>query len=131
MPGASRRLRMTPQRQVVLDVLRASHDHPTATAVYERARQRYPGIAYATIYNTLNALVGAGLVRQLPMGEAAARYEYRTDEHAHALCRQCGALVDLDAAWPGDAVARAAAERGFSIEAVEVQVHGRCRSCRS
>lgn len=129
--GPRRRIRMTPQRRVVLEVLKESGDHPSAVTIFERARRRYPGIAYATIYNALNALVAEGYVKQLSLGEAAARYDHRTDEHAHAVCSLCGALLDLDIVLPLESVSRAAAERGFALEAIKLQVLGRCDSCRS
>lgn len=126
-----RPFRMTPQRRVVLEVLEASGDHPSAMTVFERARRRDPRIAYATIYNALNALVEAGLVKQLTLGESASRYDHRTDNHAHALCRHCGALFDLDVDWPIEAVSRAVAGQGFSLESIDLQVHGRCKACQS
>jgi len=123
--------RMTPQRRAVLEALRESGDHPSAVAIFERARRRYPRIAYATIYNALNALVAAGLVKQISLADAAARFDHRTDEHAHAICSICGSLIDLDVEWPLEATARAAAERGFTLDAIDVQVHGRCQQCQS
>lgn len=128
---AQRPFRMTPQRRVVLEVLKESGDHPAAITIFERARRRCPGIAYATIYNALNALVAAGYVKQLALGDAASRYDHRTDEHAHAVCGVCGALIDLEVEWPIESISRAAAERGFKLEAVDLQVYGCCKGCPS
>ena len=51
---------MTPQRQAVLDALAECGGHPTAAEIYERVQQRRPGLAYATVYNALNALAERG-----------------------------------------------------------------------
>ncbi|MFN2480140.1 MAG: transcriptional repressor, partial [Pyrinomonadaceae bacterium] len=52
--GAARAL--TPQRQVVLQVVRGSGEHLTAAQVFEAARRLRPSISFATVYNSLRYL---------------------------------------------------------------------------
>ena len=63
-------LRLTPQRQAVLDVLRTSPDHPTAQDVFDRVRRTAPGIGAATVYRALNLLVEQGYALELALGDA-------------------------------------------------------------
>ena len=58
-------LRMTPQRQAILDAVRASHNHPRAADIFERVRAVLPGIAFGTVYNALHALADHGVILQL------------------------------------------------------------------
>lgn len=122
-------LRMTPQRQAVLEALAACGGHPTAAEIYARVQRHGPGLAYATVYNALNALVERGLILQLRVDDGASRYDLRTDRHDHVLCVDCGALVDVSAGRPGRAAQRAAAESGFSLHGQHTQFYGRCPSC--
>ena len=88
--------KLTRQREAVLGVIREREDHPTANDIFEAARQRLPGISYATVYNSLRFLKEAGLVHEIKFGDSASRYDRETDRHDHALCSQCGKLVDFD-----------------------------------
>ena len=123
--------RMTPQRQAVLDAVRASEDHPRASEIYERVRRVLPGIAFGTVYNALNALAEQGVIRQLTFGDAASRFDGRVDRHDHALCTRCGNLADVDVPPPAHAVRQAALRTGFAIHAHHTQLLGLCSSCRA
>lgn len=81
-----RQLRMTPQREAVLEVVRETHDHPTAGQIYERVRHRTPRFSCTTVYNALAALAKQGEVLALSFGDGASRYDGRNDGHDHALC---------------------------------------------
>jgi Fur family peroxide stress response transcriptional regulator len=61
-------LGLTKQRQAVLRVIRASDQHLTAIEVFERARQLLPGIAFATVYNSLRYLKNEGLIGEVRFG---------------------------------------------------------------
>jgi len=76
-PTVPGRLRMTPQREAVLTALRRSHDHPTASELYDRAKDYYPGLSYATVYNALRALKLQGLALELAVDGGPARYKKR------------------------------------------------------
>jgi Fur family transcriptional regulator, peroxide stress response regulator len=124
-------LRMTPQRQAILDAVRASHDHPRAADIFERVRAVLPGIAFGTVYNALHALADQGVILQLSFGDHASRFDGRTDRHDHALCTRCGDLVDAVAPPTADLLRRAADETGFAIHAYHTQLLGICAACRS
>jgi Fur family peroxide stress response transcriptional regulator len=120
---------MTPQRRAVFDALAGSGGHPTAAEIYARVQRTRPGLAYATVYNALHALVQWGVVLHLNFGGSASRYDARTERHDHALCVDCGALVDVAAAPPSPAALKAAAASGFSLQGHHTQFFGLCPSC--
>ena len=66
--------RMTRQRKVVYDVIVESRDHPTATEVFLRAKERMQGISLATVYNCLETLNEAGIVKPCPSRSSTPRY---------------------------------------------------------
>ncbi|HEX3707863.1 MAG TPA: transcriptional repressor [Mycobacteriales bacterium] len=123
-------LRVTPQRQAVLDVLIAAHDHPTAAQVFDRVRGQQPGIGAATVYRTLSLLVAAGQARVLSLGEgASARYDANVSRHDHVLCVDCGAAMDVEAPLPVGALADMSSRTGYDLTEYDVQFRGRCPSC--
>jgi Fe2+ or Zn2+ uptake regulation protein len=87
--------RLTPQRREVYEVLLAQRDHPTATEVFLRAKQRMPSISLATVYNCLETLVECGLAKQVNVERDATRYCPNLTEHGHFVCERCGKIYDV------------------------------------
>jgi Fur family ferric uptake transcriptional regulator/Fur family peroxide stress response transcriptional regulator len=124
-------LRLTPQRQAVLDVLRASHDHPTAQDVLDRVRRTAPGIGAATVYRALGLLVRQGQALELDLGHAAARYDANTARHDHVVCVRCGAAADVDAPLPARLADDVASVTGFTVTGHDLRFRGLCPTCQT
>jgi Fur family transcriptional regulator, peroxide stress response regulator len=122
--------KLTRQRQAVLDVIRGREDHPTANDIFAAARRRLPGISYATVYNSLRFLKEAGLVHEIKFGDSASRYDRETDRHDHALCNECGKLVDFDLPQAAELLQAAARRSKFKPESVHLTLRGVCPECR-
>jgi Fur family peroxide stress response transcriptional regulator len=122
--------KLTPQREAVLQVIRAREDHPTANEIFEAARAILPAISYATVYNSLRYLRETGLVREISFGDGASRYDGITERHDHAICTNCGKLVDFDLHEAADLMRAAARKSRFKPERVYLTLLGRCPDCR-
>ena len=122
--------RLTSQREAVLAVIRERHDHPTAADIFEAARKKLPTISYATVYNSLKYLREAGLVREIAFGNCASRYDGVLERHDHAICSQCGKLVDFDLPEAADLIKVAARKTRFKAESVRLTLTGLCPDCR-
>lgn len=120
---------LTPQRQVVLQVIRASAAHLTAAEIYAAARRLRPSLSYATVYNSLRYLKDAGLVREITFGNGASRYDRETARHDHAICTRCGALLDFDLAETGALMQLAARRARFKPESIHLTLMGICPAC--
>lgn len=120
-------LRVTTQRRVILGVCAAPDaGHLSADQVHDQASTELPELARATVYNTLNELAKAGLLRRIE-GFGSALYDRNPDEgHHHFHCRECGGLFDVE---PAGAAAIALPEGGFEIERTEILLRGRCETC--
>ena len=55
-------LKVTPQRQAILKFLSGKTAHPSADGIYREILKEYPGVSFATVYNTLLELAEAGKV---------------------------------------------------------------------
>ena len=121
---------LTPQRRAVLEVVAESDGHPTAGEIYEAARRRLPSISYATVYNSLKYLREAGLVREINFGKGSNRYDRETGRHDHALCTDCGRLVDFDLAETVQLMRAAARRSRFKPETIHLTLVGLCPDCQ-
>ena len=124
----SRGLRVTAQRVVIHEALVSANRHLTAEQVREAVQDRLPGISLPTVYATLELLERLELVRTVHT-PTALLFDPRPDQHAHALCRGCGKVEDLDAHARAKSALRAATEAGWSAAAPETLVVGYCPEC--
>jgi Fur family transcriptional regulator, peroxide stress response regulator len=92
--------RFTEQRAAVYRYLVGTDTHPTADEVLVAVRHELPTISLATVYKSLETLVGCGLVGKLTYTDASSRYDGRTDPHHHARCLGCGRVTDLPGHLP-------------------------------
>ncbi|HEX5889430.1 MAG TPA: Fur family transcriptional regulator [Pyrinomonadaceae bacterium] len=122
--------KLTPQREAVFQVILEREDHPTASDIFEAARQRLPGISYATVYNSLRYLKEAGLVHEINFGDSASRYDRETGRHDHAICDCCGKLVDFHLPEAAQLMQAAARKSKFKAQSVHLTLRGICPDCR-
>ena len=122
-------LALTRQRRSVLQVIRGSDKHLTANEVFEDARRLLPGISFATVYNSLRYLKNEGLIGEIRLGTDANLYDRKLTRHDHAICTECGKLVDIEMEHPLEIVERAAAYSNFKPESLEFTLRGLCPDC--
>ena len=121
--------KLTPQREAVFQVILERADHPTASDIFEAARQRLPGISYATVYNSLRYLKEAGLVLEINFGDSASRYDRETERHDHAICTDCGKLVDFELPEAAKLMQAAARKSHFKAQSIHLTLRGQCPDC--
>jgi len=125
--GAS--LRVTRPRVAVLG---AVHEHPHADtqSLVGTVRARLGEVSQQAVYDVLNALTDAGLVRRIHPPGSVARYESRVgDNHHHIVCRSCGVIADVDCAVGSAPCLTAHDDHGFVIDEAEVIYWGQCSDC--
>jgi Fur family transcriptional regulator, stress-responsive regulator len=122
-------LRVTRPRVAVLEVL-AAHPHADTHAIIGLVRERLGDVSHQAVYDVLQALSSAGIVRRIqPLG-SVARYETRVgDNHHHLVCRACGAVTDVDCAVGERPCLTPADDHGFAIDEAEVIYWGTCPAC--
>lgn len=123
-----RGLRMTPQRQMVLDAVRAM-GHATPEAVCTRVQQTAPAVNISTVYRTLDLLEEIGVVRHTHLGHGAPTYSSRDHGHVHLVCHSCQSLVELDPEQLAPLATAVRAEHGFVLEPEHLALSGLCAAC--
>jgi Fur family transcriptional regulator, stress-responsive regulator len=125
--GAS--LRVTRPRVAVLGAVHAN-PHADTQSLVGAVRGQLGDVSQQAVYDVLNALTDAGLVRRIqPLG-SVARYESRVgDNHHHAVCRSCGVVADVDCAVGTVPCLTPSDNHGFVIDEAEVIYWGLCSDC--
>jgi len=123
-------LQVTAQRVAVLRAV-SGRAHSTADDIAAAVRDEIGTISRQAVYDVLRALEDKGLVRRIQPPRSPARYEARVDDnHHHLICRDCGAIVDVDCAVGSAPCLQAADDHGYEIDRAEVIYWGRCPACR-
>ncbi|MEZ5066567.1 MAG: transcriptional repressor [bacterium] len=122
-------LRRTPQREVVLDLVRSCDDHPTAEWIYRHARQALSDISLATIYRTLRILKEKGLIWEFSGGANPSRFDGTSHVHEHLRCISCGLVADIDLEDVRDLRREVSEQTGWTLGRWPVVFHGLCQPC--
>ncbi|GAA0639969.1 Fur family transcriptional regulator [Streptomyces thermocarboxydovorans] len=122
-------LRATAARVALLDAVREG-DHLGVEAIATQVRGRIGHVSLQAVYEGLNALTDAGLIRRIEPAGSPARYEGRVgDNHHHLVCRSCGRVADVDCAVGSAPCLTVSQDHGFSIDEAEVVFWGLCPGC--
>lgn len=125
-----RGIRLTPQRQAILEYLKRVTTHPNAEEIYMHIRNKFPGISLGTIYNTLNMLRDKGIIQELSYGDTFSRFDGNPAPHYHISCEQCGKIVDCHMPLLIKLNEEAAKESGFKINSHRLELYGVCPDCQ-
>lgn len=124
-------LRMTRQRSAVRELLDQTKDFRSAQQLHEMLRERGQAIGLATVYRTLQSLVGAREVDVLRIddGESLYRRCARQEHHHHLVCRVCGRTEEVAGAPVERWAAKVAHEHGFVEVDHTAELFGTCATC--
>jgi Fur family transcriptional regulator, iron response regulator len=94
-------LRATPKRIAIGGLLFDGTDrHVTADDVAVIARKAGVRVSLATVYNTLNQFVAAGLMKRITLDTDRTYFDTNVSDHHHLFFEENGVLHDI----PGDTV---------------------------
>jgi Fur family transcriptional regulator, ferric uptake regulator len=124
-----RGLRMTPQRQLVLDAVREL-GHATPEQVCVQVQRVAPAVNITTVYRTLDLLERLGMVRHTHLGHGAPAYSAHEHEHVHLVCHACGTVTEVPRDLMVDVAGRLADGFGFELDVAHVALSGMCGPCR-
>lgn len=127
-------VRLTRQRQILLELIDKSGQHLDAERLYQMAKEQDPKLNRVTVYRTLKLLKEGGLVDELDlMHQAGDQHYYETrmkQEHAHVICLRCGKVEEFF----GEPLQRLRRQIethfGFQILLARTEVGGFCAHCQ-
>jgi len=126
------KLRSTTERFAVLDAVLDTQGHFDAESLYYRLISGGLKVSKATVYNTLDLLLNAGLVSKYRFAESSSRYEkaFGRPHHHHLICLACGDIIEFVNEKLERIQEEVCAEKKFSPQSYSLQVFGTCSKCR-
>jgi len=123
--------RVTAQRAIILETIAHMQGHINMHEVFERARERLPGLHLATVYRTVESLHDAEMVDILSASGQPMRFAIRDvdDPHVHIVCRKCGAVSALDADLIRDLSGEIRSRTGYRLDERYLTMEGLCPAC--
>jgi Fur family ferric uptake transcriptional regulator len=128
---AARGLRLTHQRQAIVDVLLHADKHLSSPEVYKALKGR--GIGRVTVFRTIKMLEEARLAERVHSPDGVPKFEikYERPRHDHLICVECGAIREVQ--WPQVERIRDRTCRQLRFIPIwhRYEVFGRCADCES
>lgn len=129
-----RGIRLTRQRQILLDLMDESGLHLDAEQLYQLAKKKDPKINRVTVYRTINMLKEVGLVDELDlMHWSGGQHYYESrlkQEHAHVICLRCGKVEEFFGEPLRKIRRQVESQFGFQVLLCRTEVGGYCPRCR-
>ncbi len=91
-----KQLRITAQRQAIIETVFGTEEHFTAEQLLEWSRKKDKSVSRATVYRTLPLLTESGLVHEMDFGKDCKYYDPNYAEHPnhnHIICQDCEKIV--------------------------------------
>lgn len=85
---------MTKYEEEIYRIITVSREHLTVEQIYMELKKIYPNVVIATVYNNVNKLWRARLIRKISVENMSDRYD-RIVKHDHLVCQSCGKLTDI------------------------------------
>ena len=125
------RLRLTPVRRKVLELLLQEHRALGAYAILDLLRDAGFGSQPPVAYRALDFLCEHGFAHKIERLNAFIACTHPGQDHAPAfmICRKCDAVAETHTATGKSALRDAAHAVGFQIEKTVVEAEGVCPDC--
>lgn len=124
--------RLTPQRNLIWEVLRDAGRHMTADEITGEVKDRLPDVNVSTVYRTLELLVGLDLVIETRLEGSACYYEVSPEPtHHHFVCTRCGAVGHFADELLAPVHAELTDRHHFTVSQIQVTAFGLCDDCRA
>jgi Fur family ferric uptake transcriptional regulator len=124
--------RLTRPRRAIVELVLRQEGHFRAEEVVAEVQRVAPGTGRATVYRTLELLAEVGAVERIHLQEGSHGYvrgDLNHPHHHHFICSCCGKVQEFDDGQIPDLVEALARRAGFTVEAHEIEVYGRCSDC--
>ena len=126
-------LRMTSQRQAIINTVFETTEHFTADQLLEWARRRDPSVSRATVYRTLPLLTESGLVREMDFGKDYKFYDPNYADHpnhSHIICQDCDKIVEFESKTIDRIENEISHKLGFAVKSQRLQITASCEELK-
>src|SRR5881628_2517882 len=130
---AQKNLRLTAQRQAIVNSAFSTEEHFTAEQLLSWARERDKSVSRATVYRTLPLLTESGLVREMDFGKDYKFYDPNYADHpnhSHIICQDCDKIVEFESEKIEKLENEISHKLGFELKMQRLQISARCEELK-
>jgi Fur family transcriptional regulator, ferric uptake regulator len=131
----ARKIRLTRQRRVVVQVMESATEHMDANEILARAQKIDPDITQVTVYRTLELLKGFGLIDELDLLHLRGHRHYYEShgprDHIHVACIRCGKVREIESELYEELKKQISKDCDIEISISRTEVGGICGDCRA
>ena len=120
-------MRYSRQKELIKKIVKNTNKHPTAEDIYDKAREVEPNISLGTVYRDLKALADEGEIITLETVNKKVRYDGGLEPHVHAICENCGKILDIFVSVIPDEIEK----EGFTVTGSKCVYYGICPECKN
>lgn len=118
------------QREMILDIVKQSYDHPNADTIYQRVRKVLPNISLGTVYRNLNNLVSSNHIIRISIPGECDHFDITTSTHCHLFCNKCHNIVDIMTDRVNNLEHELENDTGNIITSHNIVFTGICKKCK-
>lgn len=122
-------LKVTPQREIIYEILANTDQHPSVDMVYKVARERFSNISFDTVNRTLNTFVDIGVAFVVEGGGEVRRFDAGLSPHQHFKCIKCKKIIDFNSDMLDNIGPPVELDQGYEILNSVIYFEGICRNC--
>lgn len=127
----SRGYRITPQREILVDILAHAGRHLSAEEIFSELQKRTRVTNISTVYRTLDVLWEEGIACRNDLSEG--RIVYATNEHGphiHLVCRRCNHVHEAGPEVLAQLGSEIQAQYDFEADLQHLSIFGTCAGCQ-
>jgi len=117
------------QRERILNLLRNTDTHPTASWIYDEIKKDFTNLSMGTVYRNINILLDQNLIQKIEAGSSFDRFDANVSTHYHFICRECGSIDDLQMDVLEDLNTDLSKLTNYQAERHRLDFYGLCPSC--
>ncbi|MEE9260940.1 MAG: Fur family transcriptional regulator [Candidatus Scalindua sediminis] len=125
----SKKLKITPQRLGIFEILEGNTAHLSAEDVFKEIRKSYPTISFTTVYKTLEIMEKMGEIMKITIDEERKHYDPDTNIHHHTICSRCNKISDIKDGSIKPKLPREILDE-FTPSSYHISFYGTCKKCR-
>lgn len=120
------------KRTAILSTLQKTRSHPTADWIYGQLKPDHPSLSLGTVYRNLKMFCETGKAVSVGVINGQEHFDATVRPHAHFVCDQCGAVLDVEENFFGPEELRKLSESiGHDVRSASVIFHGICGNCKN
>lgn len=124
------KLKVTPQRFAIYEILQDAKNHPTADIIFKKVRGKFPHISFDTVNRTLLTFARIGIIKPVEGYGEPKRFDTNTDTHHHFRCIRCNNIIDFSDSTYDNIDAPESIKIRHTVLDKKVLLEGICHSCQ-